>query len=69
MPTLTKRRLIKFGDNGLVLTIPKAWVDYYQLKPGDKVEVIANGELTIRPLGAQDNGQAKNNTTNQQAGG
>lgn len=50
MPTLTKRTLIKFGENGLVLTIPKAWVDYYQLKPGDKLEVIANGELTIRPL-------------------
>jgi len=50
MPTLTKRSLIKFGDNGLVLTIPKAWIDYYQLKPGDKLEVIANGKLTIRPL-------------------
>jgi bifunctional DNA-binding transcriptional regulator/antitoxin component of YhaV-PrlF toxin-antitoxin module len=50
MPTLTQRTLIKFGENGLVLTIPKAWIDYYQLKPGDKLEVIANGELTIRPL-------------------
>ena len=50
MPTVTKRTLIKFGGNGLVLTIPKAWVDYYQLKPGDKLEVIANGELTIRLL-------------------
>lgn len=69
MPTLTRRTLIRFGDNALVLTIPKPWVDFYRLKPGDKVEVIANGVLTIRPLGAQDNGQAKNNTTNQQAGG
>ncbi len=50
MPTLTKRTLIKFGDNGLVLTIPKAWIDYYHLEPGDKLEVIANGELTIHPL-------------------
>jgi len=50
MPTVTQRTLIKFGENGLVLTIPKAWVDYYQLKPGDKLEVIANGELTIRLL-------------------
>jgi AbrB family looped-hinge helix DNA binding protein len=52
-----------------VITLPKAWLRYFRLKPGDTLEIIANGELTIRPLGAQDNGQAKNNTTNQQAGG
>jgi len=49
MPTVTKRTLIKFGENGLVLTIPKAWIDYYELKAGDILVVIANGELRIRP--------------------
>ena len=51
MPTLTTRKLIKFGDGGFVITVPKGWVRYYRLEAGDKLEVIANGELTIRPKG------------------
>jgi len=50
MPTLTQRKLIKFGDGGLVITVPKAWIRYYGLKVGDKLEVIADGELIIRPV-------------------
>ncbi|MFC1871653.1 AbrB/MazE/SpoVT family DNA-binding domain-containing protein [Chloroflexota bacterium] len=49
MPTLTVRKLIKFGESGLALTIPKGWTRYYGLKAGDRLEVIANGELVIRP--------------------
>ncbi len=49
MPTLTLRKLIKFGDGGVVITVPKAWIRYYGLRAGDRLEVIANGELTIRP--------------------
>ncbi len=45
MPTLAMRKLIKFGESGLVLTVPIAWARYYNLKPGDKVEIEANGEL------------------------
>ncbi len=48
MPTLTLRKLIRFGDGGLVITLPKSWVRYYQLKPGDQLEVIADSELVIR---------------------
>lgn len=47
--TLTYRKMIKFGG-GLVVTLPKAWVDYYQLKPGDKVAVMTNKKLVIKPL-------------------
>lgn len=49
MPTLTLRKLIRFGDGGLVITVPKAWVRYYGLRAGDELEVIADGELIIRP--------------------
>ena len=49
MPTLTMRRLIKFGDGGFVITVPKSWARYYRLEAGDTLEVIANGELTVRP--------------------
>ena len=50
MPTITERSLIRLGQNGLTLTLPKAWADYYQLKPGDKVMVVANRRLVIKPI-------------------
>ena len=46
---MTERSLIRFGDGGLVVTIPKAWASYYGLKPGDKVQVVTNGKLTLFP--------------------
>jgi len=49
MPTLTIRKLIPMGHGGLVVTVPKAWKDYYKLKAGDVVTVIADGELRIIP--------------------
>jgi len=48
MPIMVERTLFKIGDGGFAVTLPKAWIRYYQLKPGDKVEIIANDELTIR---------------------
>jgi len=51
MPSVTTRSLIRMGDGGLVITIPKSWAQYYKLKPGDKVEVITNGILRVRPKG------------------
>ena len=50
MPTLTKRKLIRFGDDGLVMTLPKAWVRYYGLRAGDVLEVTANGDLVVHPI-------------------
>ena len=47
MATLTYRRLIRLGD-GLVVTLPKAWVDYYKLKPGARVTVVTNRRLVIK---------------------
>jgi len=50
MPTLRKQKLIPMGQGGLVVTVPKAWAQFYQLKAGDKVEVVANGKLVVRPI-------------------
>ena len=49
MPTLSVRKAIKFGSNGLAITLPIAWVRYHGLKAGDRLEVIADGKLTVRP--------------------
>ncbi len=48
MPILVKRKLFKIGEGGVAITLPKAWINYHHLKPGDKVEVIADGDLIIR---------------------
>lgn len=55
MPSITYRKLIKFGDDGLVITIPIGWIRYNGLKPGDKLQVVTNGELTIFPLSKKAN--------------
>lgn len=59
MPTLTRRKLIRMGDGGLVITVPKAWRDYYALKAGDVVVVIADGELRIKPAEKRLDGKEK----------
>ena len=49
MPTITTRKVIKLGHNGLVITLPAGWVRYNSLKAGDRLEVIANKKLIVRP--------------------
>ena len=48
MPIKVKRGLFKVGEYSLAVILPKPWVDYYELKPGDIVEIVANDHLTIR---------------------
>ena len=48
MPIKVERTLFKIGEGGFAVTLPKAWVKYHNLKPGDKVEIIANSKLTIK---------------------
>lgn len=48
MPIKVERTLFKIGEGGFAVTLPKAWVRFYQLEPGDKVEIIANDDLIIR---------------------
>ena len=51
MPTITFRKVIRLGQNGLVITLPAGWVRYYNLKAGDRLEVTANKKLIVRPRG------------------
>ena len=48
MPILVERKLFRTGEGGIAVTLPRAWVNYYRLKPGDKVEITGDGELIIR---------------------
>jgi antitoxin component of MazEF toxin-antitoxin module len=47
MPIKVKRILFRVGEGSLAVTLPKAWVIYNQLKPGDTVELIANDGVLI----------------------
>ena len=53
MPSVSLRKLIKFGNNGLVVTVPRAWARYYGLKGGEKLLVVVDGEIIIRPFNNQ----------------
>lgn len=46
---IEERTISKVGGNSLMVTLPKGWLRYMGIKPGDTVEVITNGEITIRP--------------------
>jgi antitoxin component of MazEF toxin-antitoxin module len=48
MPILVERKLFKIGEGAIAVTLPKAWTNYYHLKPGDKFEIIGEGDLIIR---------------------
>ena len=48
MPNLVERSVIDMGQGSYIITLPKPWVRYFGIKPGEKLEVISNGELIIR---------------------
>jgi len=47
MPIKVVRRLFATGDS-LAITLPKAWINYFGLRAGDTLEVVANNEVIIR---------------------
>jgi len=48
MPIMVERKLFPIGEGGFAVTLLKAWINYHRLKPGDKVEIVADVELIIR---------------------
>ena len=57
MPIKVERILFRVGEGSLAVTLPKAWVIYNRLKPGDIVEVIVNDGVTVhikKKPGAED---------------
>ncbi len=50
MPSKEIRKLVRIGDTSFAVIIPMPWIRYYNLKYGDKVEVISNGSIKIKPI-------------------
>ena len=51
MPSKFNRKLIAVGETSTGVVLPRAWLRYYGLKNGDQVELIANGEITVKKIG------------------
>jgi len=49
MPTIVERSVIDMGQGSYVMTLPKGWVRYFGIRPGDKLNVITDGDLIVRP--------------------
>jgi len=47
MPIKVERILFRVGEGSLAVTLPKTWVIYHNLQPGDIVEVIVNDGVHI----------------------
>jgi antitoxin component of MazEF toxin-antitoxin module len=59
MPISEERMIYRVGKSSLAITLPQNWLRYFGLGAGDKVEITANGELTIRPGKRQKNDKAE----------
>ena len=49
MPSIYRRSLLRAGNGGLAIVIPKSWAKYYGLKPKDILRVKVNKNLTVYP--------------------
>ena len=46
---IEERTVSRVGGSSLMVTLPKGWLRYMGIKPGDRVEVVTNCEVIIRP--------------------
>lgn len=49
-----QKHLFKVGGS-FAVTLPRDWVAYHGLGEGAIIEVVANNELTIRPVDTHEN--------------
>lgn len=50
MPVTEQRKIVRFGKTSFGVILPIGWLRYFEIKPGDAVQVTANGEVTVQPL-------------------
>jgi bifunctional DNA-binding transcriptional regulator/antitoxin component of YhaV-PrlF toxin-antitoxin module len=68
MPQIYERSLIRSGDEGsCVISLPLAWLRYYGLGPGDKVDMIVNGDIIIRRKAKLENNVSEQKGSNEES--
>ncbi len=53
MSSLEYRKVYKLGSS-LVLTLPRGWLAFFDIKAGDQVKIVANQDLVISPPQGQE---------------
>ncbi len=48
MPSLEYRKVYPVGRS-LVLTLPRGWLAFFNIKAGDQVKIVADQDLVISP--------------------
>lgn len=48
MPIVVEKKLFKIGEGGFAVSLPKTWINYHHLRPGDNVEMVIDEDLIIR---------------------
>lgn len=49
MPILERRRIVALGSTRVV-SLPRGWLAFNGLKPGDFLDVLTDGEIRLRPI-------------------
>ena len=47
MPEIVVQRSLFRTGNSLAVTLPKAWINYFGLRPGDRVVITADDRIII----------------------
>lgn len=50
MPHKNIRKIIRVGTTSFAIIIPKDWLRFHELGYGDRVEVVSNGSVKIKPI-------------------
>jgi len=47
------RKIIRVGNTSFAVILPLSWLRYHDLGYGDRVEIISNELITIKPEGRE----------------
>jgi uncharacterized membrane protein (UPF0127 family) len=45
-----QRKVMRLGAHSYVISLPLGWVKYYKIKKGDKLQLLVNSKVVIKPL-------------------
>ena len=49
MPSREERKIVKWGTGSKVISLPKPFLDYYNLEEGDKVLLLYDSLILVLP--------------------
>ena len=65
-PIVKKGKLVTSGSS-VVITIPPEWLEEHELKAGDDIMIISNGELRVLKMDEENVKKVRNQLANSQS--